>query len=466
VKILFIAPRYGRQRRLFPHAFAYLSAYLKKFMPDIKIDFVDMYLHGDDAIKEIYSKKTHDIVATTGLTSHYAGIKTVVSTMQQIKKGHTKIIVGGAIISSYPEFMIPHLGADYCFMGEGEAAFLEFVQRIAGGKNVDDVQNLGYCDSGGKVVINPTRPLIENIDEIPWQDYDTFDYKGFMKGVGYSGLVFGSRGCPFSCGFCYRLYGTKYRVRSIENLVEEMKFLVKKFGIFNFRFADELFFLKKERIEEFCRKLLAEKLNVSWYCSLRVNIVSPDILKLMHRCGCMSIGYGIESGSPAMLEKMNKKASVEQNIKALKMTIDAGIFPAVNAIIGYPGETKDTIRQTEEMLAEAQVHPGLHFIQALPGTDVYNEVRSRGFIADEERYFMSLYDHIDGLPMDFTGMGKDFIEAEQHRIIERFKPNYVKLYKKYQMEEIKYYLRTINTNFLKYAAVKLLRKPFKKLCGE
>lgn len=463
MKVLFVAPEHGRIRKkdgkvrwVFYHAFSFLSAYLKKYVDGIEIDYIDVNRHGMEELQRKYLSKKHDIIAITGLTSHYASTKELIQFLKKIKTNNTKIFVGGAIISSYPEFMIEHLGADYYVTGEGEEAFLECIQLISENKSLENVKNVGFLQDG-KVVINEPRALISDLDQLPWQDYETFDFKEFVKQQNYSAQIFGSRGCPYNCGFCYRIFGRTYRTRSIEAVLEEIEFLVKQYKVYNIIFIDELFFFKKSIIEEFCRQLLRKKLRITWHCALRADLADLELLKLMHKTGCMEIGYGIESGSAEILKRMNKRATVEQNCNAMRMTIEAGIFPGANVIIGYPGETKETIKETEKLLDDAQCHAGMHFIQALPGTALYQEVKKLGYIKDEEEYFLSLQKEIHGLPIDFTGLGKQFIESEQKKIMKKSRKYYLQCYSMYKRERFKYYLKNRNINYLRQLPLKVLR---------
>jgi anaerobic magnesium-protoporphyrin IX monomethyl ester cyclase len=456
MKVLFVLPQYGRGNWEFPYAFAYLSSYAKKHIPDIQIDYFDTN-HGSMAeLYEKYKKEHHNVIAFTGLTSHYASIKELVKYFRENKDDKTMIFVGGTIISSYPEFMIKHLGADYYVLGEGEEAFCECLQNIAENKSINQIKNVGYLENG-KVIINESRELIADLDQLPWQDYESFGYDEVMKHNGYSAMMFASRGCPFNCGFCYRLYGSAYRTRGIESVLAEMEYLIKKYKVYRFAFADELFFLNRDRIEKFCLELINKRWGITWNCSIRANLAEPRILKLMRKSGCIQLSFGIESGNQRMLEKMNKRTKVEDNINAIKLTKQADIFPGLNLIIGYPGETKESIEDTARMLYETKSYGGLHFIQALPGTALYNEVRKMNFIRDEEKYFLSLQDEILGLPMDFTGLGKEFIEKTQKQIMGNCHKYYVHDYNRFRWNCFKHYLRHGNKNYFRFLPERVVK---------
>lgn len=461
MRILFVYPEHGRVSWEFPHSFAFLSSYVKQYFDDLEIDYVDVNLQSMDYLYDLYKKKEHDIVALTGLTSHYASIKELIKFFQSNKFSRTTIVVGGTIISSYPDYMIRHLRADYYVLNEGEEAFVECIKSIAEDKELKDIKNVGYLD-GNNVVINDSRPLIQNLDSLPWQDFETFGFRSVLKRNGYNALVFASRGCPFNCGFCYRLYGKSYRTRSVESVLAEIEYLVKEYKVYRISFADELFFFKKRNIVNFCNELMKKKWSVTWHCALRANLVEPDLLKLMKKAGCLQIGYGIESGSNEMLNRMNKCITAEQNRNAIKMTIEAGIFPGVNLIIGYPGETADSIRETEQMMVDTKCHGGMHFIQALPGSPMYAEVRDAGFIGDEEQYFLSLQNEIHGLPIDFTGLGKEYIESEQKRIMQRLHKYYIKQYNKFRINSFMFYLRHLNMSYFRLLPARLFRTAVKK----
>ncbi len=450
MKILFILPIHKRTRTAFPLGLAYLSSYLCQKHPDIKTDYIDLNFTSWKIVEE--KIKEYPIIAITGLTSMFRSICVISKHIKQVNPEST-IILGGPIVTSYPDFMIKNLrDIDLFVINEGEVTLTEIVER----RNIKDIAGIGYWENGVKV--NPSRLLIEDLDTLPFPDYKTFklDYYGWMQGFLKIGIMIGSRGCLFNCNFCFRNFEGTYRLRSISNILDEVQFMQKNHNIEYIEFYDELFFIDKKRIEDFCNMILKRKIRFQWMCFLRVNLADIPILRLMKKAGCRQIGYGIESGSQKILDAMNKKTIVKQNIKALKDTLDCNILTGVNLIIGYPGENPETLKETEAMLYEAKVAGAFHFIQAYPGTRLYQNVKD-GFIPDEYGYFDTMEEYISDLPINFTEMPIDYIYSEKNRIESQSRQRDMK--QKYLLEK--------DYNVFRFRFMfDFILKIIKKICGQ
>jgi anaerobic magnesium-protoporphyrin IX monomethyl ester cyclase len=201
--------------------------------------------------------------------------------------------------------------------------------------------------------------------------------------------IISSRGCPFSCRYCYHLFGRcSCRFRSAGNVVEEIEILVDRYGIDFIGFVDDNMMASEKRLIEFCDLMDKKKFPISWGCHGRVTSAKPEILKRMAEVGCVWIGYGIESGSQRMLDAMNKKATVEQAREAIANTREAGIYPNTTFIFGYPGESLGTIQETVDFKREMGLECGSFFATPYPGTPLYDDVRSQ--IGDEETFIRTL----------------------------------------------------------------------------
>ena len=153
-------------------------------------------------------------------------------------------------------------------------------------------------------------------------------------------------------------------------------------------FVDDNMMASEKRIIEFCDAMEKKKFPITWGCHGRVTSATPVVLKRMSEVGCVWIGYGIESGSPKILNDMGKKATAEQARKAILNTRAAGIYPNTTFIFGYPGETRETIQETVAFKRELEIKCGSFFATPYSETPLYNQIKSR--IHDEEEFIRSL----------------------------------------------------------------------------
>jgi anaerobic magnesium-protoporphyrin IX monomethyl ester cyclase len=230
------------------------------------------------------------------------------------------------------------------------------------------------------------RPEIDDIDSIPFPDYDGFNYSQYMKSINYTAAyIIASRSCPFSCTFCFHPSGKKYRQRSLDNLFIEIDYLAKTYAAKSLVISDELFAVKRERVFEFCQRIKPYK--ITWSLQLRVSDVDIEMLRVMRDAGCICISYGLESADNSVLKSMKKHITVEQIEHSLKITYDANIDIQGGFIFGDIAETKDTAANT---LRWYYNHPHygleLNMIHIFPGTQLYNYACAHGIIKNKVNY--------------------------------------------------------------------------------
>ena len=216
-----------------------------------------------------------------------------------------------------------------------------------------------------------------DIDQIPFPAREKLPMHIYRPASGaYKRLpvtnIITSRGCPFNCSFCSKsIFGSHVRQVSPEMVLEEIKMLITNFKIKELYFCDDSFTLGRKRCIEICELMLKYNLDLTWSCSTRVNLVDTYLLKLMKRAGCVSIGYGVESGDSQILAQINKGISFGQIRDAIKWTRSAGIESRTSYIFGFPGENSDTMKKTFNF-AKALNSDFVIFNLAipLPGTDI------------------------------------------------------------------------------------------------
>jgi len=380
---------------IYPVGIAYISAALKR--AGHAVDCTVFNNH------EAFAKQVengYDFVATGGLTSEYGKLKHITDIA---RKARTRTIVGGGIITSEPELMSQALQVDYGVIGEGEETIVELLSCLENNGAISSVQGLCYPEQG-EYRRTASRKQIDNLDAMPWPDYESFGFDGRLDTLKptdqYSYDVFdnpreyplvASRSCPFLCTFCYHPCGNKYRQRSLDSIMEELKERVPKHRINIVGIYDELFSNNKERLYEFCRRFkeFTDTLSwpVKWGCQIRVGDLDDSQLEMMKDSGCYIVSYGFESYSPDVLKSMKKYIKPEQIHTAIHKTMDHNISIQGNFIFGDVAETMDTVMETLSFW-KAHLEAGIRLvlIRAYPDSELYQYCLRKGLIKDRLRY--------------------------------------------------------------------------------
>ena len=255
--------------------------------------------------------------------------------------------------------------------------------------NLETIKGLVWHD-GNEVVVNPDRPFIRNLDDLPLPRHDLLPLKAYRAPLVRSPYAFvvTSRGCPGGCRFCIKhvSYGNSVRFRSPENVVAEME-LLANLGVRSVHMYADLFTVSREQVVGLCELILERGLRMQWTCNSRVDFVDPEMLRLMKQAGCRWISWGIESGSEEVLRHVRKGISLEQVEQALRWSRQAGIRNWGYFIIGLPGETEETIQETIRFSKRLPLDLVLFHIAApYPGSPLFFEVVEKGWFRPGTRW--------------------------------------------------------------------------------
>lgn len=341
---------FSRLGSVLPLGLAYIAAVLEKESHQVKVlDFQLQYVTYKALEKEL--ENNYDIVgiSITTLTSS-SGYN--VAKFVKDKSPKTLVVVGGPhTMALGKEIFNECKEVDFIVFGEGEITIKELFKTLEEKSELQNVKGIGFKEEG-KVIVTEPREMIEDLDEIPFPAYNLFDVKhyapmaGMFKKLPFANIM-SARGCPYDCLFCNKqVWGYKLRMRTPENIIEEIEHLVKTYGIREVAFFDDTFTADRERAIEICKLIKERTPELIWKCSTRVNVVDPELLKIMKDTGCYSIGYGIESGNQDILNKINKKITLEQSRDAIKWTKQVGIETRCYFMLNHPGDTIETTEQT------------------------------------------------------------------------------------------------------------------------
>ena len=342
-----------------------------------------------EEILNFLSKDYYDVLALSGTTLEYPINEDIAIEVKKVFP-NIKIFLGGTHASvMHKEIRETKLFDSIC-IGEGEEIILRMIEDIK--KDNNKIRRYFSTD------------FIKNLDSLPFINYDLvegplggtifFGGKSYKKGNTINFIT--SRGCPFNCAFCASqvMWKRNVRFRSIENLIEEMKIIIKKYNIKEFRLADDNLTSNPSRCVQFCKAV--KPLNIVWRCSIRAESITPEIAKNMYESGCREISPGIESGDQRVLNYLNKKTTLDKMFTGCKNAKEAGIKVRVLMMIGTPGERIDTPEKNITYL-NTLPHDSvtLSTFIPLPGTPVWNnpqefncEILTRDFRRYNKDYFI------------------------------------------------------------------------------
>lgn len=377
-----------------PLGICYLSSILKN--ENYHVDLIDQAAMGynlDEIVKWI-KKKDPDVLGFSTLTASGSGISAALTSIE-VKKWNPNIeIVFGnrhvnhndyRILNKYPQ-------VDICVRDEGEFTFLDLIRTLEKKLSLKDIKGLTYRDNG-KIKRNEDRPLIKDLDILPFPDRKALkiEYKGSFGGLEFAPKAFTSmttsRGCPYKCSFCHGERTVGFRTRSVENIMKEILFLESE-GYKYINFIDDNFTVSKKRVIKLCRLMQKHKLDLDWICEGRVNQVSDEMLREIQKANCRVFFYGIESANQRILDYYKKNITPSQSILAVRKTRKAKIpFILGSFIVGAPGETFSEIYNTLKFAQKLDIDfPVYNLLGTMPGTDIWDDLVEKN-ILDEEKYW-------------------------------------------------------------------------------
>lgn len=301
----------------------------------------------------------------------------------------TKIIGIGTVCRILPDILAKMNALDVAVLGESESVLPNLLENMREGGDMEAVPGIGIIEGARLSTTESSSELID-LESLPWPPYDimpTSSYRMFNLKV-RSLPVWASRGCPMPCSF-YCPYpvgmGKSIRLRPVDDFVDEIAHLNRRFGIAAFGFRDQLFSWNQTRTEEICELLIAQRLKVRWMCETRFDMVNEDLLRKMKRAGCQRIHFGLETGDPEHLHRVGKPGMRLSTAKeAISLAKKVGIFPMTHLVIGLPGETRETVRRTFETIRDLGLTQiSVNLATPYPGTPLHSLAKREGLLETE-----------------------------------------------------------------------------------
>ncbi|MBU1183433.1 MAG: radical SAM protein [Pseudomonadota bacterium] len=358
-----------------PLGLAYIAAALEREGVEVKILDLVVFPYSRQLLESVLKNFAPHIVGTTAVTMTFDNAINVIRDVKSIDTSIFTVMGGPHVTFCAEETMSLFPELDFIVLGEGEETIVELAGALNESRDVSGIEGIVFRGKSGIVDNRPRKTRID-VDSLPLPSRHLLPL-GRYRALGMPVSMTTSRGCPFKCIFCVgrKMVGARVRYRSPRNVVDEMEYLVT-LGFRQVNVADDLFTSNENHCFKVCDEIIKRGLKIKWTSFARVDTVSARVLTRMREAGCDTVSFGVESGNTEMLKRIKKGISLEQVINAVNMCNEAGISPHASFILGLPGETPETLKETVdfgEKLKNMGVSHGFHLLAPFPGTEVREE---------------------------------------------------------------------------------------------
>ncbi|MGO8807551.1 MAG: B12-binding domain-containing radical SAM protein [Candidatus Bathyarchaeia archaeon] len=406
---------WGVAGRLPPLGLAYVASVLEK--SGFQVEIYDNYLL-ERPIEEVKSEIRKCSPEIVGLTCNSLSYERVVEMAKTVKEAcpSCRVIIGGPHASYMPETLLEHPEIDYVVVGEGERAMVQLVFNITKGEKASAAAQIPgvACKIGGEIAETPPQ-FIANLDEVPIPARQLLPMRMYVRELSYLSVkpvdtMSIHRGCPYRCAYCEtrELWGSACRAFSPQRVIDEIQQIVETYGTKGIYFVGDNFTINKKRTTELCRLMKSNKIDLKWTCETRSDLINKELLSEMKSAGCQTMFFGVESGSPRILQKLNKGIDLQEVVKAFELCRQVGVQTVTSFMLGIPGETVDDMNETFDFAKKLKADwCQFNIYIACPGSALYDEVINKGLYDQMYGYLARVktdqfdYDTLTTIQRDF-----------------------------------------------------------------
>lgn len=385
-----------------PLGLAYIAGYLRNKSSEHDIKIIDClisesYIHksqdktqyglsDDEILRQVQEYDPHIVGITSMYTAFCYDIFRISKLVKTINR-NIEVVIGGSYATEYYSDVIKNSNIDFIVLGEGEETFTELIDVFNSDRNYYKVKSLVFKDKG-KIVVNPIRQRITNLDSIPFPARDLLNMKAYINYTNINGkakamefpvtTMITSRGCPMSCVYCSvkQVWGRKWTYHSSKYVVDEMESLIKYYGIKEFQILDDSMSANPNRLNDICDEIINRKLNISWTMPNGIAhwTLNRELLLKMRISGCYRITFGIESANYEIRKYIGKTFKLDNAGELIKYANKIGMWTVCTFIMGFPNESFDQMKETLNFAINSGTD--IAFFYALiphPGTSVYSD---------------------------------------------------------------------------------------------
>ena len=418
----------------FPLAYGYLAAMLRKYGYSVEVYCMDVFHYTNEQLEKKLLNSEYDLIGSGFMPARF--VETIVPLCASVNK-HKKnawFFLGGPGPTPIPEYMLQKLKVDMVVLGEAEHTIIEIMEAKEGKQKLADIKGIAYWD-GNTIKINQRRPLFRDLDALPWPAWDLFPMMSYTNSVKLSGMdeeekmmsIIASRGCTDTCNFCYRIE-KGLRLRDLREVIKEIKYLMNMYGTTFFSFDDELFVFPRERMFEFERLLNENNIKISYWCNSRAAMFDEELAECLKRTGCKLVNIGFESVDQKVLDNMNKRITVDENLNALEVANKVNIGLGINFLWGFEADTKETLWKNVEAIKRFNQFDQVRTIRPpspYPGSPLYYEAIQKGLLKGPDDFFKK-FKNSDLMTVNFTRFSDEecyklLFEANKELVLHHFR---------------------------------------------
>lgn len=434
------------EQAVLPIGLMYLAAYLKENIKDIEIKLINTLVdinENSELIEEIKAYEP-DLIGIRVLSTNLNYFNKLVKDIPT----NFPIVVGGPHINLQPLQTLRNPRVDFIVLNEGEETFLRFISEFRKTKDFSEIKGLGF-KKGSKLIVNPRRAFIENLDKLPFPDYSLVDLEKYSKFLSYGytfrkqGIILSSRGCPFNCHYCFNFTGRKFRKRSAKNVFKEIKFLYDVYEIRDFFIVDDNFNVDRQRAIDIFNLIINSEIKINLYFTsgLRGDLVDKEFIDLMVKAGTIWVTFGVETVNKRVQKFVNRISDNDKVKRAIEYCCEKGIMVGVFFMVGFPTETKVEAMETLNFIKSIPkiTMPYLFGVKFYPGTKLYEIGKQMQIIDSDDKNIFKPYHEINTHKTDKLSE-EDFRELFTYYMREIFLSrerlkNAIKTQRKYLSDE-------------------------------
>lgn len=315
-----------------------------------------------------------DAVGATSVTMNFSSARKILQDAKEYDPSLVTLMGGPHVSFTATDTLNRYPYIDMIVIGEGEATIAEYVPAFKQRGLWHGIRGIAFRD-GSECVVTGKREFIADVDTLPLPARHLLPISRYLA-LGFDVSIITGRGCPNACIFCLgrRMVGAKVRKRKTGLILDEIEEILS-YGFEHINIADDLFTAQPERVREFCNGIRERSPNLKWSAFARVDTVNQEMLDMMAAAGCDGISFGVESGNRDMLRRIKKGIKLEQVTRATEMCRRAGIWAHESFIIGLPGETMDTLTETDRFAKSTGAVYNYHYLAPFPGTTVRDNIQ-------------------------------------------------------------------------------------------
>jgi anaerobic magnesium-protoporphyrin IX monomethyl ester cyclase len=394
-----------------------------------KVNVIDMEVDklGFNSLDALIRKTHPRIIGVNCTTPIFSIVQQITRIIKRIDSSIFTLL-GGHHPTILPGSVLKEQSIDFLIRGEGEFAIIELMEAIISSpQKFTDIRGLSYKNNGHPIH-NPDRPVIEDLNEIPFPDRTMLPYRKYFSAAAKENpctSMITSRGCPYKCIFCSNIF-PRPRFRSAQNIVDEIELILDQLHLHDIEFLDSTFNLKKQLVLDVCHEIIQRKLDFSFRCVCRVDLIDKEILQWLKAAGCYLITYGVESGSDRVLKILQKGFSVSKVEHTFKITKEVGLETHGLFMVGTPGETRQEIKDTIDFSKKLDPTYAQFFITVpLPGAKLFDMALENKWLKEKEFYDIIERNYSDILkkdvpPMKFPSLTQKEISHFHKRASQQF----------------------------------------------